>query len=99
MYLDLHDRPLGGEDGNGGNVLALEVHQHGGNVQPIFYTLGNSGTETSTVWVKEGPVSLFKGLKNNICVPSSQRGANMQCVCDCHAMLAQYSTHSPWETT
>jgi hypothetical protein len=74
MYLDLHDRPLGGKDGNGGNVLALEVHQHGGNVQLIFYTLGNSGTETSTVWVKEGPESLFKGLKNNMCPLITKRG-------------------------
>jgi Cu/Zn superoxide dismutase len=35
--LDLHDGPLaGGEDRHSGNVPALEVHQHGGVVQPLF---------------------------------------------------------------
>jgi hypothetical protein len=36
MDLDLHDEPLEVEDGNGDKVLALEVHQHGGDVKPFF---------------------------------------------------------------
>jgi hypothetical protein len=35
MNLDLNDGQLGGESRNGGNVPALEVHQHGGNVKPF----------------------------------------------------------------
>jgi hypothetical protein len=78
MYLDLHNGPLEGEAGNEDNVLALEVHQHGGDVYPF---LTSSGNDTSMG--ERRTCEVLKDLENSTCV-----GANMPCVCEGHAMLA-----------
>jgi hypothetical protein len=49
------DRSLEGDDGKEDNVVAPEVHQHGGDVNPF----PTSKQRNEKVCVKEGPVMLF----------------------------------------
>jgi hypothetical protein len=66
--------------GNGDNVLAQEVNQRGGDVQPFYSS--SRWTEMRPVLVKEGPWRPYKGPLNSTWAPSSQGGAHVPCVCD-----------------
>jgi hypothetical protein len=58
--LDLHNRSLGGEDGNKENVAAPEVNQRGADVMLTPFQ-PEAAAVMIPVWVKEGPVRLFEG--------------------------------------
>jgi hypothetical protein len=78
-----------------GNVLALEVHQRGGEDQPLFTPKHQWNTHQEG-WKKDLRSSL-KGLKNSMCALSSWKGENVPWVYVGHAMLATHSKCNPWE--